>query len=95
MTTVVNVRMTKEFDVYIGRSTRRGRWTLEGSCWANPFIIGRDGTRQDVIMKYRTMVEANPEMQRAIRARLRGKVLGCFCAPKPCHGDVLAEIANA
>jgi len=26
---------------------------------------------------------------------LRGKVLGCWCAPKACHGDVLVSLANA
>ena len=33
-------------------------------------------------------------MQRA-KMELRGKVLGCWCSPKACHGDVLAEIANS
>ena len=30
-----------------------------------------------------------------VRDELSGKRLGCFCAPLPCHGDVLAEIANS
>jgi hypothetical protein len=30
-----------------------------------------------------------------IKRELKGKDLICFCAPKPCHADVLLEIANA
>ena len=63
--------------------------------WGNPFVIGRDGTREEVIAKHRTWVEERPEFQARIRRELRGKVLACWCAPLPCHGDTLMEIANA
>jgi|ERR1700761_3909082 len=75
------------FDVYIGRGPRG---------WGNPFVIGKDGTREQVIDKYRTWI-LRPEKAKFIqkvKRELRGKVLGCWCAPKPCHGDVLLEIAN-
>lgn len=71
-------------DVYIGRP----------SVWGNPFMIGRDGNRSMVIAKYRTWLLGQPELLARCRTELRGKVLGCWCAPEPCHGDVLAEIAN-
>ncbi len=71
------------FDVYIGRPSK----------WGNPFAIGRDGSRRDVIEKYRAWLEGNTELLAALPG-LRGKVLGCWCTPKACHGDVLAEMAN-
>jgi hypothetical protein len=73
------------FDVYIGRPSK----------WGNPFVIGRDGTRQQVIDKYRAWILARPDLIAAAQSELRGKVLGCWCAPNPCHGAVLAEIANS
>ena len=81
--TVVHCKR-KAFDVYIGRP----------SVWGNPFVIGRDGTRGEVIKKYRAWIMLQPHLIERARAELRGKVLGCFCAPLPCHGDVLATIAS-
>lgn len=72
------------FDVYIGRPSK----------WGNPFKIGRDGDRLAVIEKYRQYLTTRPDLAEAARVELHGKVLGCWCYPKPCHGDVLAEIAN-
>lgn len=71
------------FDVYIGRPSK----------WGNPFVVGEDGTRSQVIEKYRQWVKTQPKLMAAI-PELKGKTLGCWCAPKPCHGDVLAELAN-
>ena len=74
--------------MYIGR----------GGPWGNPFQIGRDGTREEVITKYHAWITSNDRVAVALRANvhlLRGKVLGCWCAPLPCHGDVLAELADA
>ena len=62
--------------VYIGRPSK----------WGNPFAIGRDGSRADVIAKYRAWIVALEE--------LRGRDLVCWCAPLACHGDVLADLAN-
>lgn len=70
------------FDVYIGR----------GSIWGNPFSIGADGTREEVIEKYREYLTNSPLMHHV--RELRGKILGCWCAPLACHGDILAAIAN-
>lgn len=71
------------FDVFIGRPTK----------WKNPFVIGRDGTRSEVIEKYRAWILLQPELMAALD-ELRGKVLGCWCHPKHCHGEVLVELAN-
>lgn len=73
------------YDVYIGRP----------SVWGNPFHIGRHGTREEVIAKYREWILARPTLIERARRELKGKQLGCYCAPLACHGDVLAEIANA
>jgi hypothetical protein len=72
--------------VYVGRPSE----------WGNPFTIGKDGDRDEVIAKYREYVTApeRAEMREAIRQVLGGKDLVCWCAPKPCHADVLLEIAN-
>lgn len=71
------------FDVYIGRP----------SVWGNPFVIGQDGTREEVIAKYRDLITNRPHLMSWI-SNLKGKRLACWCAPKACHGDVLAELAN-
>lgn len=66
-----------------------------GTDWGNPFRTGRDGTRAQVIAKFRQRVEQDPEFLAAVRRELRGRDLVCCCKPKPCHGDVLFELANA
>ena len=73
------------FDVYVGRP----------SVWGNPFCIGRDGTREQVIEKYKRWLLARPELVAKAKRELRGKVLGCWCSTLPCHADVLVEVASA
>lgn len=86
VTYVRNVRH-EDYDVYVGRPSNFG----------NPFQIGRHGSRENVIRKYRAWIERDDMAlyRDYIRQELRGKRLGCYCAPLPCHGDILAEIANA
>ena len=72
------------YDVYIGRPSK----------WGNPFKIGRDGTREQVIAQYRTWLLNQPNLVMAL-PELRGKRLGCWCKPAACHGDVLAALADA
>lgn len=71
------------FDIYIGRP----------SIWGNPFKIGCDGTREEVIAKYREYVLSKPELLEQLES-LRGKTLACWCKPLACHGDVLIELLN-
>ena len=80
MTRVVHCKK-EPYDVYIGRPSK----------WGNPFSIGPDGTRQEVVEKYREFVLAHPQMIEDLD-ELRGKTLGCWCKPEPCHGDVLIEL---
>ncbi len=81
-TTVVNKRKAP-YDVYIGR----------GSKWGNPFVIGPDGNREEVIRRYRVWIKNQPELLKDIH-ELKCKVLGCFCKPQACHGDVLIELVE-
>ena len=84
MTRVVHCKRER-YDVYIGRP----------SVYGNPFQVGMDGTRAEVIERYRRWLMTKPELVARAKLELRGKTLGCWCAPKPCHGAVLAEIADA
>jgi hypothetical protein len=68
--------------VYIGRPSK----------WGNPFAIGRDGTREEVILKYENYV--CQAMLVGQLHELEGKDLVCWCAPLACHGDVLLRLAN-
>lgn len=89
-TTVVNVGRGQPYDVYIGRPMPG--YPAEG--WGNPFRIGRDGTRAEVLAQYQTYLHSQPDLLLRVRD-LRGKRLGCWCAPAACHGDVLARLADA
>lgn len=73
------------FDVYVGRPTE----------WGNPFVIGRDGNRAEVIAKFRAWFVSQPALVEKAKRELRGKRLACWCSPAACHADVLIEIANA
>lgn len=83
MNKVVHCKRDK-YDVYIGRP----------GPWGNPFEIGRDGTREEVVEKYAEWVLTQPELLATIRDELKDKVLGCWCSPSLCHGDILIELAN-
>lgn len=102
-TRVVNIRslppgaVWPSDHVYIGRAaTFRGRY-LEASVWANPFVVGRDGDRAEVIELYRMWFTSENPKAIAVNHRLeelRGKTLICWCKPEACHGDLLAEMAD-
>ena len=97
-TRLVNIRDTDaHYDVYIGR----------GSSWGNPFRIGKDGSRKEVIRLYKQWLDrwilykkeiiinglSNKWIVERLK-RLKGKVLGCYCWPLPCHGDVLIVLVK-
>jgi len=73
------VNLNKEpYDIYIGR----------GSKWGNPF---KEGTREENIENYRNYILNSPDLLDSLQD-LEGKVLGCFCKPKKCHGDILVQL---
>lgn len=91
-TTVVHCQKSP-YDVYIGRG--------KGSKWGNPFSH-REGTlanfkvrtRKEAIDRFEEYLLNNPELMKSLH-ELQGKVLGCWCKLKSCHGDILAKHANA
>lgn len=70
--------------VYVGRPSK----------WGNPFVIGPHGTREQVVEAYRLWILRGNPLRNDMH-ELRGKDLVCWCAPLPCHADVLLELANA
>ena len=71
------------YDVYIGRP----------SIWGNPFAINSTMTQETSLAEYKEYLMNNSGLLGRIK-ELRGKILGCWCHPKPCHGDILAELAD-
>ncbi len=69
--------------VYIGRPSK----------WGNPFKLHYDVAREEVIDKYYDWLLEQPELMASIY-ELHDKDLICWCAPLPCHGDVLLLLAN-
>jgi hypothetical protein len=84
MIRVVHCKKEASYDVYIGRPSQ----------WGNPFIIGVDGTREEVVLKYEEWLLSQPALVLKAKHELKDKVLGCWCAPLACHGDILAKIAD-
>lgn len=69
--------------VYVGRPGR----------WSNPFVVGKHGQRGECIELYEQWLRGQDELVDALD-ELRGLVLGCWCAPRACHGDLLVRLAN-
>lgn len=95
-TTVRNIKdgtfdPTNPEHVYIGR--QNSRHGLDRTKWGNPFLMKTEPQRHYVIAKYRASVESKPSLLAAV-PELRGKTLYCWCFPRECHGDVLAELAD-
>jgi hypothetical protein len=77
-----------------GRLPATAKYCGRPSPLGNPFVIGRDGTREEVIAKHAAWVETQPQLIPLILV-LRGYDLVCFCAPEPCHCDLYLKMANA
>ena len=90
-TSVVNIR-TSDYDVYIGRAGKG-----KDGYFGNPFKLNSFDSREATIELYRKYfyerLETDLEFKRRIH-ELKGKILGCFCKPYACHGDVIAEYLN-
>jgi hypothetical protein len=90
VTRVVHVRQ-EAYDVYVGRPSDFGNPFGLAGTKAN-FIVA---TREEAISKYRDWLLSQPDLVARVRAELKDKVIACWCAPLPCHADVLAEIADS
>jgi hypothetical protein len=92
--------MAAEGNVYVGRrgvillpdpiTGKRARFPPESSPYANPFKVGRDGDLAEVLKKYKAHLAESGFDRAEVEEELAGKQLGCWCAPAPCHADVLA-----
>lgn len=86
-TTVVHCKK-ESYDVYIGRP----------SIFGNPYTIGKDGDREEVLVAYQVYfdkrIESDKEFRDAVE-QLKGKRLGCWCKPLACHGDIIAEYLDS
>ena len=82
------------YDIYIGRPSK----------WGNPFTHKQDGktlakyivnNRQEAIDSYRNWI-TNGDGKYLLNdlCELKGKILGCWCKPLSCHGDVLVELVS-
>jgi hypothetical protein len=105
---VVSIESGEPYDVYVGRGKRGTK--LKKSRWHNPFKIDEpgkpmDGTREECVEKFERYLYGPVENYegkvfdgRHLMADLPeivGKILGCHCAPRSCHADVLLRLANA
>ena len=89
-TSVVHCKKNK-YDVYIGRPSK----------WGNPFSHKegtlakfRVQTRDEAVSAYAEWIKTQPELLNAL-PELKSKVLGCWCKPQSCHGDVLAVLCES
>lgn len=84
------------------------RYRLTQSIFHNPFRIGPDGDRNEVLAKYRVhatkLIDTNPLFKKGVM-NLRGRTMGCWCCKTPvdtilppdeqvCHGEILAELSE-
>ena len=81
------------FTHYIGRA-----WAgLPSSMYHNPFHLGKDGDRVEVLLKfaeYWYSPEQKPLRDKALMMFSSDSVLGCWCHPLLCHGDIEAGYVN-
>jgi hypothetical protein len=93
---IVNIYKEK-FDVYIGRAGKGN-----DGYFGNPYVVGK--TCQDCGNLHIDGEATLPCYEIYLRKRikepeflqkfllLKGKTLGCFCKPKPCHGDIMIKL---
>lgn len=92
MISIVNIKSKDKYDIYCGRFNQS--YNLPESKWANPFIIGKDGNRQEVIEKYRLWINSQPNLLQSL-SELKDKILSCWCIPEDCHCFILKELAES
>lgn len=87
---VVHLRKAA-YDRYVGRPTVFGNPYSHKEGTTARFKVA---TREEAIAKFEEWVLTKPGLIRLIKQELKAKILGCWCAPLPCHAEVLARIAN-
>lgn len=98
--------MNNSNNIYIGRKgivfVEGKRFPTKDSMWHNPYKITEQMNRNDVLAMYKVYIEKKINSDEKINGKtylehlllLRGKNLGCWCAPEACHGDILIELIN-
>ena len=85
-------------NVYIGRKgivfIDGKRYPEHDSIWCNPYKIGKDGNRDQVLEKYKKYItdKLNDDDMKKQLCELKDKCLGCWCKPDKCHGDILLDL---
>ncbi len=95
MCEVVNIK-NAAFDIYIGRHSDK----LKGK-WGNPYCHKTEGTlaqfktasRKEAVESFEIYLLSNTELLNSLH-ELQGKVLGCWCHPKLCHGHILKKYVD-
>ena len=95
MTKVVNIKSKEPYHIYCGRQNMF--YGLKESLFHNPFIIGKDGNREEVLIKFKNYLykriseddNFNHELW-----KLKDKTLACWCKPEKCHCDIIAELLD-
>jgi hypothetical protein len=75
--------------VYIGRPSKYG----------NPFSHKEDtlaqfktSTKEESLQRYKEWLLSQPSLISEMKVELKGKILGCWCSPARCHGDIIIEV---
>ncbi len=89
MIRIVNIKSKEKYTLYIGRENKY--YNLEKSIFSNPYVIGKDGNREEVIEKFRIFAENNKEILDNLHL-IDNQILGCYCYPEKCHGEILIEL---
>ncbi len=87
---------------YVGRKAMHRDPCYTASNLANPYKVGRDGARDEILPKYkrwlwqRMQTPDSPqsrELAAVLELALRpgGVCLACWCAPRPCHANTISD----
>ena len=86
-------------NVYVGRAgvvfIDGQRFPKNASPFANPFKITASLTRDQAVEQYKTHIQDKVNKSQELKELLlsyKGKNLGCWCHPEPCHANILVEI---
>ena len=93
---VLNLRLGTSLPayVYVGRPSIWGNPTKVDEILERNPMMSLVEAHQEAVDRYREYLKYHPVLVGEIKRELRGKNLACWCAPLPCHADVLLEIAN-
>lgn len=85
--------------LYIGRANPHPKYNLPGSVLGNPYSIGKDGDREQVVSKYRVWLWQEIKKKGVVYQELisianrikagNNLILTCYCKPLDCHGDII------